>query len=762
MQKSAHLVVVALAAALLLVASSPAQEGSTFPAADFPEGWGFIDGSDFHVERILAPGIVHRFDSFSTGPLTINTAFIALDRDDIRIEVEKGKASLYGQERLPDMMRRVGEPESRPLVAVNADFWGTGGVPIGPFVDEGTIWKGPWRGEGGRTRSAFAFDDKGNIALGPLTWSITVKGPAAGQEITIERVNAVEDETQFALFTWVAGEKVKEPGPGQRQVVLKAESEEWLPNAPLAVTVTSVNGSEKAVTDRHTLLLHLPEPIPEWMTEGASLTIDAKVDDLPGKVLAVVGGLPRIVHKGRNVAQEQIREEAGGQSFATDLHPRTAIGLLKDHRTLVVVAVDGRQPRKSIGINLIDLADYMMGIGCTEAMNLDGGGSTTMFAENQVSNFPSDAGGPRAVSNAILFRRTAPLGPPVTLAVVPNNVTIPTGSSIELFLEARDAAGELVALDAAEWKVAIDAGETGIEVKDRRLFAESAGNYAVDVTLSNKEQGKLEARTSLTVENPKSLRFAPPAMLLASGTAADLQLVAERDGATPFYPDFLVTDVQATEFLTYDQVAHELKATAAGKGFVTAALGSVTARLPVAVDEYVKKPVYTFDALPEGEVSGWLQLTNANNAGTSITLERENKKSGDAAWRFSYAMARGGTTKIALPINVTLDKDAIDLGMWIYGDGNEHWLRSELRDAKGDGYLIDFTTSRAGISWKDEWKYVTVPLARPLTRGTTKRPAEPPFTVENIYIVQPQEAAKKDGAILLDELSVLDLPAELK
>ena len=64
--------------------------------------------------------------------------------------------------------------------------------------------------------------------------------------------------------------------------------------------------------------------------------------------------------------------------------------------------MDGRQPAKSVGMTIAELAALMLEFGCVEAINLDGGGSTTMVVEGKVVNTPSDAAGERPVSDALL------------------------------------------------------------------------------------------------------------------------------------------------------------------------------------------------------------------------------------------------------------------------------------------------------------------------------------------------------------------------
>ena len=72
--------------------------------------------------------------------------------------------------------------------------------------------------------------------------------------------------------------------------------------------------------------------------------------------------------------------------------------------TLLLVAVDGRQA-SSVGMSLAELARTMIGLGAWDALNLDGGGSTTLVVGDSVVNTPSDPTGERAVGDVLLVRR---------------------------------------------------------------------------------------------------------------------------------------------------------------------------------------------------------------------------------------------------------------------------------------------------------------------------------------------------------------------
>lgn len=119
----------------------------------------------------------------------------------------------------------------------------------------------------------------------------------------------------------------------------------------------------------------------------------------------IVGGGPQLIRDGK--VEITLEQEKVSASFYETRHPRTAIAKLKDGK-LLLVTVDGRQPGMSVGMSLNELAQLLLEFGAIEAINLDGGGSTTMVVENKIVNKPSDQTGERPVSDALLvFRRRA-------------------------------------------------------------------------------------------------------------------------------------------------------------------------------------------------------------------------------------------------------------------------------------------------------------------------------------------------------------------
>lgn len=150
----------------------------------------------------------------------------------------------------------------------------------------------------------------------------------------------------------------------------------------------------------------------------------AVVQDVPPDAMQVIAGSNVLVKNGKTIVETQ-------SSLSRTRHPRTAAGIADGGKTLVLVVVDGRRAGEAAGMSLTELADLMRQQGCSDALNLDGGGSSELLVrdpqsgELTVMNRPSD-GRERAVANVLGVsirgsRRALPPVPPV-----PVTPTIPT------------------------------------------------------------------------------------------------------------------------------------------------------------------------------------------------------------------------------------------------------------------------------------------------------------------------------------------------
>ncbi len=119
-------------------------------------------------------------------------------------------------------------------------------------------------------------------------------------------------------------------------------------------------------------------------------------------VATAVGGGPVLVQDGKvKVTNNEERKFYGKAIY--DRHPRTAIGYTKDNKIIVFVC-EGRS-ENAAGLTLPQMANILQQLGCVEALNLDGGGSTCMLINGKEVNYPSSKGVQRAVPSVFVIQR---------------------------------------------------------------------------------------------------------------------------------------------------------------------------------------------------------------------------------------------------------------------------------------------------------------------------------------------------------------------
>ena len=107
-----------------------------------------------------------------------------------------------------------------------------------------------------------------------------------------------------------------------------------------------------------------------------------------------IGGGPVLIHNG--VINVTNKEEQMFVSGEKDKHPRTAMGYTRSGK-LIILVIQGRFPGKAEGATLQQEAEILLNLGCYEALNLDGGGSSCMLVNGKETIKPSDAAGQRPV-----------------------------------------------------------------------------------------------------------------------------------------------------------------------------------------------------------------------------------------------------------------------------------------------------------------------------------------------------------------------------
>lgn len=349
--------------------------------------------------EVIAPGIEHlqvvrgyKSDKEATGPWFIN--LLRIDLTKARLRLVHALDEAVGLETVSSMAARHGA-----LAAINSGYFRTTGTYRGDSVGV-EVLDGKILSESNNARAALGLIERsGNQALifGHVKFEgQVIAGPNAKQ--SIDGLNRPRANNELIIFTPEFHRTTLTEPNGlevivRRGAVVEVRDQKGSSPIPADGFVISTSGAAREWARKH-------------LRRGVRANLDLKLAPIEAEqaeswreARSIIGGGPQLIKNGRveitNTAEKIL------PSFINDGHPRTAIAKLKSGEILLVT-VDGRQPGESIGMSLTMLADLLIEFGAVEAINLDGGGSTTMVIKNKLVNKPSDATGERPVSDAIL------------------------------------------------------------------------------------------------------------------------------------------------------------------------------------------------------------------------------------------------------------------------------------------------------------------------------------------------------------------------
>jgi uncharacterized protein YigE (DUF2233 family) len=337
-----------------------------------------------HLTRILDRRGPNRIRVLTVNPATRLTVDVALSND-----------AVPWHETTSSMARRRGA-----IAATNGTYSLPWGRPIGLFAEDGDLKTSP--------------------LMGSAAFSMSHNEQAAHFSYTTLAIRATVLNTgaKWRIDDW------NEPGrPGPWRIAAQTPSAAGFLRPP-----------RRACSARL-----FPAYKPMWTKEGTGIATDYVVDaarcskyrmkprggtvvsaEMSGQVASHIRALARrqIVRLRWSVYWRGVMDMIAGSpvllrngvvsasddcpSYFCDRNPRTGVGMGADGR-LLLVTVDGRREAYSVGMTPVQFAKLFKYLGATRALNLDGGGSTTMVVKGNIVNRPSDAGGERAVSSAVLI-----------------------------------------------------------------------------------------------------------------------------------------------------------------------------------------------------------------------------------------------------------------------------------------------------------------------------------------------------------------------
>jgi hypothetical protein len=348
--------------------------------------------------ELLRPGVTYRYLHAPSGPWAIHLLDVALDQC-YRAVAVKGAAGggkgAHGREKTSALLRELARRED-VVGGVNADFFlfAPAGVPQGALISGGRVVSGP------SDRPVLAFDSSGT----PHLTVLRTTGAAVVGGLRFELAGWNRQAPNGLAWFDPAWGRAMDTASGQVEVEVQA--------AGVIVRVDTATAGARIPSDGGVLVAGRGAPAElraALLTLHPGDSVAVRVALAPLHPREAVGGRPILLS---DSVVAPVDDAPGQSGFASNRHPRTAVGVARRGTRLLLVAVDGRQQPYSDGMNLRELADLLLALGAHDAINLDGGGSTTLVYADpgaagalRIANRPSDAAGERPVGNALAIVR---------------------------------------------------------------------------------------------------------------------------------------------------------------------------------------------------------------------------------------------------------------------------------------------------------------------------------------------------------------------
>ena len=410
----------------------------------------------------IGPGLTYRCILDPHGPWLLHVVTVDL-RDPVHVlEGFRAKGAALGRERVSDMAARLARAGDAPIVGLNADFFD---LQTGE-VENNHVVRGEWvkgvmvtdspHDEVDNAHTQFAVDVRGRPLIGRFALHGVVSAGGLREPLVGVNYRPPRREGLVLYNRWygehtphdtsgrVGGMRVRDPdavppserrdpAPPRSASELRADSARRLsaraagvarelslvrsgrrgdtvvyrvlsPGAPREGGATPIPASGAVLSATGATASRL---LAAASRRGAVVQVITRLGEWTTPPRVVVGGWPRVVRSGTNVGGGSDSTEGTFPRFSAARHPRSAVGFTRDSSLALFVVVDGRRPW-SVGMSLSELGAAMLALGAWDAMNLDGGGSSTLWIRGSVVNYPSDPAGERAVGNALFILERPP------------------------------------------------------------------------------------------------------------------------------------------------------------------------------------------------------------------------------------------------------------------------------------------------------------------------------------------------------------------
>ena len=355
----------------------------------------------------VEPGVKH-MTILKDGPYAIDVLVVDLRAKNLQVESFRP----VGLVKTTEQARRNDREDHSVVAAINADFFSfNSGWPL-----NNQVMNGQFVFASSTQRSHLAIDANGKPFIEKFNLSAWIK-PKSGKVYPIDGVNETHRANSIILHTSFSDTATNFPWSPEMTFpdmtfLLSLAGSSWSVGDTLKMAVTRNGVSDLMHIAKDQAVLWIggsPDvwPAREDVKVGDTVLVYLGTQPPVRQMRTMVGGVGMILANGKAVPDSINVREKTSITFLKARHPRTFVGFDKDSTRLFLCVVDGRQER-SLGMNFQEMGDFLLSLGVWNAINLDGGGSTTMVIHDKIVNSPSDKTGERPVANTLQVIRLNP------------------------------------------------------------------------------------------------------------------------------------------------------------------------------------------------------------------------------------------------------------------------------------------------------------------------------------------------------------------
>jgi exopolysaccharide biosynthesis protein len=675
----------------------------------------------------LAGGIRYENRQLFTdyGWLNLNIAYIDLSDPNVKVDTIFSNEGSSKKASVNDMVR-----EHNPSVAINGDFFegNNGYYPLGLAINNGKLVSTPMLDQ---SLPALYIDSHNQPFLNFFNWTLngSVNGGAPFKIYYINKGSSNYGGIVLYDHNWsgntIGNAKVKEL---TEVVVSNGIVSKILINSPSV----PLNENEYEL-----ILKGTDNYLTQNIKVGDKINLDLNSNPGISTLKAGIGGGQILlkdaqkVHQGISIRGKQ---------------PRTAVGYTKDGTEMIFLTIDGRN-KSFKGVSENTLADIMLDLGAYEALNLDGGGSTTMAINPyrnfnaQIVNHPSD-GNPRRVINSFAAFNTAEAGKINKMEFSDSDKKIFQNLPYSFEMIGFDKNGNVTEINSE--KIDLDTDDISFNSENNTFTANEIGRAKLKAVYKNDDD--IKAQTKIEVLKPLKYLFSNNKDYQvprgSSTPISDILGTVKGINEDGFIAEIDITSLDVKLLGSGGHIDGDnfISNTEKGASALVYSIGGASNYVNLSTG-YDKQVINEFENL-DGLVSSAYPETTKVKLGQSPEMVN-----GFTSLSLNYDFTLGNETRAAYidfnskPVVVMEEIDA--LGLWVYGNESGHWLRAEIKDVNGKTYKLDFANN---IDWKG-WKSVKAELPVDISY---------PITLSKIYLVETNPAIKDQGQILLDNFETLN------